>query len=263
MRIRDRLIVVTGASSGIGAATALAMAQRGGRVAMVARSEERLRSVAQQIVSTGGHATTYVADLADAAAVARFAADVAHAEGHPDVLINNAGAGRWLTVEETSAADLQAMTAVPYFAAFNLTRAFLPAMRQRRGGHIANVTSVAARLVWPGAAAYTAARCAMLSFSESLRYELVGSGVGVTSAIFGTVDTPYWVHNPGSEERLPRAGTRMRRLTAEEVALALADGIERDAYEIVRPGVFRVLFLLDALAPGITARIMSRGWKRP
>ena len=260
MRIQDRLIVVTGASSGIGAATARAMAHRGGRVALVARSEGGLRRVAQQIVSQGGRATTYVADLADAAAVARFAAAVAAAEGHPDVLINNAGAGRWLTVEETSAADLQAMTAVPYFAAFNLTRALLPAMRQGGSGHIANVTSVAARMVWPGAAAYSAARCAMLSFSESLRHELVGSGVGVTSAIFGTVDTPYWAHNPGSEERLPRAGRRMRRLTADEVARALADGIERDAAEIVRPGVFRVLFFVNALAPRITGRIMSRGW---
>jgi uncharacterized protein len=228
---------------------------------LVGRDEARLGGVAQQIASSGGHASVYPVDLSDARAVARLASDVAAREGPPDILINNAGAGRWLTVEETSAAELEAMTAVPYFAAFHLTRECLPAMHRRGSGHIVNVTSVASRLVWPGAAAYTAARRAMLSLSESLRAELAGSGIRVTVGTFGTVDTQYWAHNPGSEERLPRAGARMRHLSPDEVARALLDGIERDAIEIVRPRAFRLLFLLHALAPRLTAQVMSRGWK--
>jgi short-subunit dehydrogenase len=262
MQIRGRLIVVTGASSGIGAATALAMARRGGRLVLVARDEARLRAVAQQITSSDGYARVYPANLADAGAVATLASDIAAREGEPDVLINNAGAGRWLSVEDTSAAELESIMAVPYFAAFNLTRACLPAMRRRGHGHIVNVTSVAARLVWPDAAAYSAARCAMLSFSESLRAELTGTGIRVTVGIFGTVDTPYWRHNPGSEERLPRAGSRIRRLTAEEVAEAIAEGVAHETSEIVRPRVFRLLFLMNALAPRMTIRIMSRGRQR-
>ena len=253
--------MITGASSGIGAATARVVAERGSRVVLVARDEERLRGVALQIESQGGHACVYPADLTDGLAVVKLAADIVAREGPPDVLVNNAGAGRWLAVEETSAAELEEMMAVPYFAAFNLTRELLPGMRQRGRGHIVNVTSVASRLVWPGAAAYAAARCAMLSFSESLRCELAGSGIGVTLGIFGTVDTAYWAHNPGSEARLPRAGARLRHLTAEEVADALAAGIEHNAREIVRPRVFRLLFLLNALAPGTTARVMSHGWR--
>ena len=259
--LRNRLVVITGASSGIGAATARECARRGARVALVARNQERLSDVARQIASTPGHATVYPTDLADAGATVRLAADIIARDGLPDVLVNNAGAGRWLTVEETSPEAVASMMAVPYFAAFNLTRAFLPGMRRRGRGSILNVTSVASRLVWPGATAYMAARSAMLSFSESLRAELAGSGVAVTTAILGTVDTPYWAHNPGSEQRLPRAGAGMRRLTAGQAAAAIANGIERGASQIVLPRVFRVLFLMNALAPQTTTRIMSRGWR--
>jgi short-subunit dehydrogenase len=258
--LRNKLVVVTGASSGIGAATARALAGRGARVALVARDQQRLCEVERQITSTQGHATVYSADLADVAATAGLAADVIAREGLPDVLINNAGAGRWLTVEETPPEAVASMMAVPYFAAFNLTRAFLPGMRRRGSGCVLNVTSVASRLVWPGATAYMAARCAMLSFSESLRAELEGSGVRVTTAILGTVDTPYWSHNPGSEQRLPRAGSNTRRLTADEAARALVGGIERGARQIVLPRVFRLILLMNALAPRTTTRIMSRGW---
>lgn len=260
MRIRDRLIVVTGASSGIGEATALRLARAGARVVLVARDETRLQRVADAIAATGGRAVVHRADLADATAVSTLAAEVTAREGIPDVLVNNAGAGRWLTVEETAARDVEAMMAVPYFAAFNLTRAWLPAMRARGSGHIVNVTSVASRLVWPGATAYMAARCAMWSFSESLRAELNGSGVGVTTAIFGTIDTQYWLHNPGSEQRLPQAGGGVKRLTAAAVAESLVDAIACEADEIVRPRIFRLLFLVNALAPRTTARVMSRGW---
>jgi short-subunit dehydrogenase len=259
--LRNRLVVVTGASSGIGAATARILAEHGARVALVARDRQRLDEVARQIVSTRGHATVYPVDLASAEATARLGADVIAGDGMPDVLINNAGAGRWLTIEETPPEDVAAMMAVPYFAAFNLTRAFLPGMRRRGSGSILNVTSVASRLVWPGATAYMAARGAMLSFSESLRAELAGSGVAVTTAIFGTVDTPYWAHNPGSEQRLPRAGSGMPRLTADQAARAIASGIERGTRQIVLPRVFRLIFLMNALAPRTTTRIMSRGWQ--
>jgi short-subunit dehydrogenase len=259
--LRHRLVVVTGASSGIGAATASFLAGRGARVALVARDKGRLSEIARQITSEQGSASVYPANLGDAESTAALAADLLARDGLPDVLINNAGAGRWLTVEETPPDEVASMMAVPYFAAFNLTRAFLPGMRRRGSGSILNVTSVASRLVWPGATAYMAARCAMLSFSESLRAELEGSGVSVTTAILGTVDTPYWAHNPGSEQRLPRAGSNMRRLTADEAARALVGGIERSARQIVLPRVFRLIFLMNALAPRTTTRIMSRGWQ--
>ncbi len=237
------------------------MARRGARLILVARDPARLSAVARELASLPTEAHVYAADLADPKAVEALAHDVSARHGTPDVLVNNAGAGRWLTIEETSAEELEQMMAVPYFAAFNLTRAFLPGMRRRGTGHIVNVTSVASRLVWPGAAAYTAARRAVVAFSESLRTELAGTALRVTVTTFGTVSTPYWAHNPGSEDRLPLADRSIPRLTAEAAAEALCRGVERERAEVILPRRFRLLFLLNAVAPKSTAQILRRGWK--
>ena len=95
------------------------------------------------------------------------------------------------------------MIEVPYLAAFNLTRAFLPYMLARHSGAIACVTSPASYLVWPNANAYIAARHALKGFTEALRSEVRGTGITVTLVVLGTVETPYWEHNPGSRENLP------------------------------------------------------------
>jgi uncharacterized protein len=113
------------------------------------------RSVAAEITAADGTARTFPVDLADANAVEAFAKQVTKELGTPDIIINNAGAGRWLCVDETSPAEAVEMMAVPYFAAFYVTRAFLPAMLQRNSGHIVNISSVGSRFVWPGATPLT------------------------------------------------------------------------------------------------------------
>ncbi len=169
MNISRRVALVTGASSGIGAATAKAIARRGGRVLLVARSKPALAQVAAEICANGGAAHVYPADVADPAEVDRLARAIMDEVGTPDILINNAGAGRWLSVEETDPAEVAQMMAVPYFAAFYVTRAFLPAMLRRGSGHIVNLSSPICYLAWPGAAAYGAARWAMRGFTMHLR----------------------------------------------------------------------------------------------
>jgi len=138
---------------------------------------------------------------------------------------------------------------VPYLAAFNLTRELLPEMLARRSGQIVNVTSVAARLAWPGSVAYSAARAAMEGFANALRADLHGSGVGVTLAMFGTVETPYWRHNPGSRERLPKRAAQLRSLSPEEAAGLIVSAIENGTRTVIAPPAFRFLFLLNRLFP--------------
>ncbi|HEY6281365.1 MAG TPA: SDR family NAD(P)-dependent oxidoreductase [Burkholderiales bacterium] len=167
MIIKGSLVLVTGASSGMGAAIAKAMAKAGGHLVLLARRKDALDRVAADISSAGGEARTYPVDLADAGAVAAVTARVAQELGTPDIIVNNAGAGRWLFVEETSPAEAVEMMAVPYFAAFNVTHAFLPAMLKRNSGHIVNISSVGSRFVWPGATAYLAARWAVRGFTEA------------------------------------------------------------------------------------------------
>jgi short-subunit dehydrogenase len=256
--IHGSLSVVTGASSGIGEATARLLASRGSQLVLLARNSDRLGTVAEDIRLRGGKADAYSVDLADPQALAETAKRLVANHGSPHILINNAGAGRWLPILETSAEEAAQMMAVPYLAAFNITRELLPGMLARHSGHIVNVTSVAARLAWPGAVAYATARAAMEGFTKALRADLYGSGVSVTLAMFGTVETSYWEHNPGSRERLPKQAANMRTLSSEQVASAIVSGIEKGTRTIVLPAAFRLLFLLNSLFPKQTEESMCK-----
>jgi uncharacterized protein len=208
MKIDGGRALVTGASSGIGAATARALSARGASVVLVARNVERLTAVVTGIEAAGGRAKAYTADLAEAREVSRVAHLVQEQHGTPDIVVNNAGAGRWLPIVDTSADELLAMVAVPFLAAFNLTRELLPGMRRRGTGHIVNVTSIGSFLVWPSAAAYISARWAMRGFNEALRAELYGSRIGVSLVGFAQVSSSFWNTTPeaGNGFRPPHTG---------------------------------------------------------
>lgn len=261
MMTQGKLALITGASSGIGEATAKAIAQKAGRVVLVARTASNLEKVAREIIEAGGKAEFFAIDLSQPEAVSELAHKVIGEIGVPDILVNNAGAGRWITIEKTEAAELEQMMALPYFAAFNLTRELLSHMRERGSGHIVNVTSVAARLIWPGAAGYAAARAAMVTFSKALETETRGSGINVTLAMFGKVSSPFWRHNPGSEDHLPKVNAYLPTLSTQEVADAIVRAVERNAGTIVLPRIFRFLFLLNSLTPRTTSRVLRLGWK--
>jgi short-subunit dehydrogenase len=255
----SKLVLITGASSGIGAALAKRYGRAGARVLLLARNAERLAAVAEAIRQSGGSATAYAIDLADTKAIEETSAKIAREVGTPDVLINNAGAGRWLPLTKTTAEDAAAMIEVPYLAALNLTRAFLPYMLTRQSGAIACVTSPASYLAWPNAAAYIAARRALAGFAEALRSEVKGKGVSVTLVVLGTVDTPYWEHNPGSRQYLPKTESWLApTLSADEAAEAIFAGVERGKRTVVKPTIFRALFLLNALFPRLVARQLRR-----
>ncbi len=264
MRIAGRLVLITGASSGIGAAAASALAGRGARVILVARTRSALEEHAAAIAARGGEGHAFPADLTDQAQVSALACAVKEQLGVPDILVNNAGAGRWLFLEETDPADAVGMMACPYFAACFATRAFLPDMLARRSGMIVNVTSPAAYAPWPGATAYTAARWAMRGFTKALQADLHGTGVRAMLLTPGEVASPYWEHNPGARERIPRVARLYRTLTCEETGEALADAIERDRQEVILPWLMHMTTLLHRLAPGLVERMIVRtGARRP
>jgi uncharacterized protein len=226
-------------------------------VILLARDADRLRDVTADIRSKKGAADAYAVDLGDPKALAATAAHIVAEHGSPDILINNAGAGRWLPLLETSAEEAAAMMALPYLAAFNLTRELLPGMLKRGSGQIVNITSVACRLAWSGAVAYTAARAAMEAFTNALRADVQGSGVSVMLATFGTVETNYWKNNPGSREHMPKRSAAIKALTQEDVAKAIVRGIEREQRAVLQPGIFKLLFPLNALFPAAVSRYLT------
>lgn len=258
MKINGTTALITGASSGIGAATAREIARRGATVLLMARTAGALESLAGEIRATGGRAMAYPLDLTDSQAVARAAEEIRGEWGTPDILIHCAGAGRWLFVEETSPPEMEQMMAAPYFAAFYLTRALLPDMIQRRRGHIVTVGSPASLFMWPGAAAYIAARWALHGFTEALRADVYGLGIGVTLMIPGRVESEYFAHNPGSRERVPKISYLTGALTPAQVARAIVRGIEHNRRMMVVPFGLRLLSLAYRTCPRAGAWISVR-----
>ncbi len=264
MEIRGKIVLVTGASSGVGAAIAKAMALAGAaEVLLLARNEEALNKVAAEIATTGGKARIYPVDLSDEDQTSIVARRILDEVGVPDILINNAGSGQWKFLEDTSPKEIQNMMALPYFAAAWLTRAFLPAMRQRGSGHIVNISSIASHLVWPGATAYIAARWAIRGLTEALRADLYASGIGVTLYESGEIESPYWLHNPGSRERLPKIGKMIPVLKPEEVGKAIVAGVRGDKRHVVIPFMMKVIYLLHFLFPSMVQRGMIVTGYRP
>jgi short-subunit dehydrogenase len=262
MNPRGKTALVTGASSGIGAATARALAGAGARVLLVARNAAELNRVASSIGGEAAH--SYPADLGSASTVAQLAKRIEAEHGTPDIIVNNAGAGQWKFVDETTPEEAVQMMAVPYFATFFVTHAFLPGMLRRNSGHIVNVSSVASRFVWPGATAYTAARWAVRGFTEALRADLVGTGLRVTLFESGVVRSSYWEHNPGSRERVPKMGRLVPDLTPEAAARAIVQGIERERKLVVAPFMMKLTYWQHAVFPGVVQWLMIRtGYRRP
>lgn len=264
MDLGGKTVLITGASRGIGAMAARLMADRGATVLLLARSEPALSEVVKTIRSGGGTAEAFPVDLVDDEAVRTVTDEINTAYGPPDVIVNNAGMGRFLPIEETDPEEAAMMMEVPYLAAFRVTRAFIEGMLERGTGHIVNVTSAASFVPWPGATAYTSARWAIRGFTEALRVDLRETNIGVSLVAATTVESPYWTHNPGSREKLPAIGRLFGTLGPEDVADAVVRAVETEQPTVLVPFRFRVGALLARIFPSMFRWLTWRtGWRRP
>lgn len=255
--VRGQRVVVTGASSGIGAALARELAARGAEVVLVARGEQALRDLAAHLPGS----SVVVGDLSTAEGCDLVAASILHG-GAPDVVVHNAGAGRWLAVDETPAGEASAMMAVPYLAAFELTRALAPSMIARGSGRMVYMTSVSAFLHVPGSSGYSAARWAVRALAGLVRADLRGTGVEVTLLAPAEVDSPYFEHNPGSRERIPRAAALMGgRSSTEAIARMCVDAIESGRRTAILPR--QAALVVRTTPPAVLDWLSARtGWRR-
>jgi short-subunit dehydrogenase len=242
MELRDAVVVVTGASSGIGEATAVAFAQRGARVLLVARRKDRLEALADRIDRAGGRAIAWTCDVTNRAQVEKLPGLVKELMGRPtDVLVNNAGVPGGGAFVDLSHEQIDDVVGVNLLAVMHVTRVFLPGMLQRGRGHIVNVASLAGRFAPPGTAVYTATKHGVVAFSESLNYDTERHGVLITSVNPGLVAT----------EGFPQAGVPRRFvMPASRVAEAIVRVVREDiAPELSVPRWLAPLQLFRILTP--------------
>lgn len=252
MDVKDKLVLITGASRGIGEATARALAKKGSKVILVARTQSDLEKLAASIRDEGGQAYAYAADLSKTENLVSVSASIKEELGVPDILINSAGLGRWLYVHETPHEEVEMMIRLPYLAAFQLIHEFLPGMLERGSGHIVNINSPVSLIPWGGAAGYASSRWALRGLSESLKVDLRGTGVGISQVVLGEVDSNYWEANPGARKRLPKIARMIPVSTTEQAAKYILTAIRREKKEFTRPMMLLVFRYFLWLTPGIT-----------
>jgi short-subunit dehydrogenase len=252
--LRGAVTIITGASSGIGAATAVACGREGMRVCVAARRTDRLHRVAAAVQAAGGEARVIPTDVGDEAAVRALVDGTVAAWGRVDVLVNNAGIGLLAPVSRTTAAEFETVLRVNFLGAVYGVLAALPHMRRQRAGHIVNVASVLGKRASPFRAAYVASKFALVGFSESLRMELRRDGIRVTVVCpIGTATEFVDVQ----EKRLDGApGWRGPIQSADHVARAIVRALRRPRAEVHPFPPVRLLFLANDLAPGLVDRLM-------
>jgi NADP-dependent 3-hydroxy acid dehydrogenase YdfG len=254
--------VVTGASSGIGAATARALAREGWRVVLVARRAARLEKLAAEIRSVGGEALPQALDAGDGAAVPTLAERVVDDWGAASLVVNSAGAGVWRFLEETPPEQIRQMINAPYLAAANICHAFMDGMLAAGHGGFIHVGSPASLMPWPGATAYTASRWALRGLHEALVMDLDGTGLTSSLVYFGEVSSEYFEANPDSHQHIPSIGGWIPVSTPERCAAVLLGVARRPRRVVFHPFALRLMWWAAKLAPAPTRCLITRTGRR-
>jgi short-subunit dehydrogenase len=255
MNWNGKVVVITGASSGIGAEAAFMVARRGGIPVLLARNVSKLEEISRQIPTEH----LYLAlDVSDAHEAARVFEEIMKRYGHIDVLINNAGFGVFQSFLEMPIEQFSEMMNVNYMGVVHCTKAVLPHMLKRGSGHIVNIASVAGKIATKKTAAYTATKHALIGFSNALRLELRGSGVHISTINPGPIATNFF-------DRADPAGQYMTNLkkmkgvilAPHDVAEQMLRSVERNRREITLPWFAGIGVILAQLFPQLFEKITA------
>lgn len=244
------VILITGASSGIGAATARLFPQKGYRVVLAARRVERLQSLAEEIRSGGGEALPVPTDVTQLDEIERLVSTTILEYGQIDVLFNNAGSGRMQWLEELeSERDIESKLRVNLHGSIQATRFVLPHMLERKRGHIINMGSVISLIATPTYSIYAATKFGLRGFTDSLRREVGVMGIRVSGIYPGGAETEFADHM-GREPGSPTT-PKFLRLSSDDVARTVWSLVRRPRRMVVIPRVMWLPIWINIFFPGI------------
>ena len=260
MDFEDKTVLITGASSGIGRESAVQFARRGANLALVARRKNLLDDVASEISACNERVQveSYRCDVSDKQQVSDMVGNALEKFGNIDILVNNAGFAISGAVSKVSIKEIELQMRTNYFGMIYCTKGLLSHMTGRGSGHIVNVASVAASFGLPGIAPYCASKFAMLGFSEGLKHELRGTGVGVTVVSPIMVRTEFFDHP--CFENVPR--NPAASLDPKTVAGAVLQAAGSPRLEIIVPSPVRAAVWLKNTFPFLVNPILGRMFKR-
>ncbi|MGH3466596.1 MAG: SDR family NAD(P)-dependent oxidoreductase [Thermocrispum sp.] len=252
--VKERIVLITGASSGIGKATALQIGAAGGTVLLIARGEDKLRATAEEVRDAGGTAYVHPCDLSDVQAIDELVAEVLRQHGRVDVLVNNAGRSirRSLALSYDRFHDYERTMQLNYFAPVRLMLGLLPGMRERQFGQIVNISSVGVQTRVPRFAAYIASKAALDTLSDAWQAETHDENLRFTTVHMPLVRTPM-IAPTKLYDRFPA-------LTPEQAGQTICDAIT-DRPRRISPPFGRFAFFADSITPEIMDMVRNRGFK--
>ncbi len=264
--IRGKVAVVTGAASGIGRATAVALAREGARVAIADVDRAGLAETVKLVEAAGGTVSTYLLDVSSREAVYAFAQEIEGQFGGADIVINNAGVAQVASVEELAYDDFEWVMNIDFWGMVYGSKAFLPQLRKKGGGHIVNVSSIFGLFSVPTQAAYNSAKFAIRGFTEALRHEMRGSGIEVSCVHPGGIKTNilrnarFLQSVQTTERETAMSGfDKLARTTPDEAAQVIIKGIKKNKPRILIGMDAHIIDWFIRLLPGSYGKIMFRG----
>jgi len=256
--VQRRVVVVTGASSGIGMETAEAFAGRGYAVVLAARRAERLAEVADRCRAAGAEALAVPTNVADRRQVEALVARAVEQFGRLDVIVNNAGFGLFARVHETDEQDMHAIFETNVFGVFYGCKAAAAVMIPQRSGHIFNVSSVIGKRGTPFHGAYSATKFALCGLSDSMRVEMLPYGIRVTCVCPALTATEFFQHSKRGQAAQSSFQKFKGMMPASAVAKKIVAAVGKNRPEIVLSAGGKMLALMAALSPRLTDAVMKR-----
>ena len=225
--------MVTGASSGIGAALGFELARRGATVGLVARRRDRLDALVERCREFAPKSQAFVVDLGDLTATESLAHHAIDTFGGIDAVVNNAAIPKRVPFARLTMAEVDETMRINFLSPAQLTLALLPHMLERGSGLFVNVSSMGGRIPIPNESAYNASKFALAGWTEAMRIDLEGTGIDVKLVLPGPIHTEIW-DQPGNDGALFETD----KVSANDCAIEIADAIERDGFEFYAPAIF-------------------------
>jgi len=256
-QLNEQVVVITGASSGIGRATALEFAAKGARVAVAARNADALDSLVDEIRAAGGQAIAVPTDVTDEAQVHELATRTEAAFGRIDTWVNNAGVGLYATVEDTTAEEFDRVMRVNFLGQVHGVQAALGPLRRAGGGTIIGLASVEGERTMPLHGAYSASKRAVRGLYDALRMELAEAGepIAVTTILPAAIDTPFFEHSRSKIGALPKPPPPV--YAPELVAGAIVRAATKPTREVPVGGAAVGFFQGQRVSPALTDAVLS------
>ena len=258
MNFKNKIVLITGASSGIGRETAIEFAKLGANLILVARRKDKLEQIEDELKKYNVSILACQCDISKKDQVKELSETVLEKFSSVDILVNNAGFAIYGSVSDLSINDIESQMETNYFGMVYCIKNFLPSMLKKKSGHIVNVASVAASFGLPGIASYCASKFAMLGFSEGLKYELKDTGIGITVVSPIMVRTNFFDHS--SFEKMPKYSPTS--LDPKTVAKAILKAANSSRLEIVVPSVVRGAIWMKSTFPFFINPILGKSFKK-